>query len=191
MPSHSIQYHSQGHTATENVPTIHISYHTQSWLLEMMRRLSLSFQLSHRFSWPLLSFNASTHYTDSASLLWLCILSLNAVTFSAFTCTTELLLNNYNYLQVQAFVTVSIRALFSVSLNLQYINALPWMITIGVFSVTLSAALSNLIGASRVLQALAKDRLFSEWICSVLFVYVSVGVLILLALGSISRVCDS
>ena len=121
------------------------------------------------------------YYTDSASLLRMCILSLNVVTFSAFTCTTELLLNNYNYLQVQA---VSIRALFSVSLNLQYINSLPEMITIGVFSVTLSAALSNLIGASRVLQALAKDRLFSEWICSALFVYVSV--LILWALGSIS-----
>ena len=51
---------------------------------------------------------------------------------------------------------------------MQYINALPEMITVGVFSATLSAALSNLIGASRVLQALAKDRLFSMYPYNVL-----------------------
>ncbi|XP_064392785.1 solute carrier family 12 member 9-like [Halichondria panicea] len=62
-------------------------------------------------------------------------------TFIAFTVPRELMLHNYNYLQ--------------------YINVFAPLMTLGVFAATLSASLSNLIGASRVLQALAKDRLFS------------------------------
>lgn len=48
------------------------------------------------------------------------------VIFTSATCTRSLLKNNYNYIQV--------------------INKVPWLITVGAFAATLSAALSCLIG---------------------------------------------
>ena len=63
--------------------------------------------------------------------------------FSAGTASRDLLHNNYGYLQE--------------------INMVPGLIVMGVFAATLSAALSTLIGASRILQAISRDNLLGEW----------------------------
>ncbi|XP_058945660.2 solute carrier family 12 member 9 isoform X1 [Pocillopora verrucosa] len=67
------------------------------------------------------------------------IVYLLLVVFTSATCPRSLLRNNYNYLKE--------------------INKVEWLITMGTFAATLSAALSCLIGASRILQAIAKDDL--------------------------------
>lgn len=42
------------------------------------------------------------------------------------------------------------------------INVVPTMILLGIFAATFFSSMSNLIGASRVLNRLAQDRLFGR-----------------------------
>ena len=44
----------------------------------------------------------------------------------------------------------------------QEINAAGPIISVSVFAITLSASLANLIGATKILHAVAKDKLFGE-----------------------------
>jgi len=45
----------------------------------------------------------------------------------------------------------------------QDINPVPQIVIAGIFSATLSASLSTLIGASRILQAISRDNLLGVW----------------------------
>eukprot|EP00043_Microstomoeca_roanoka_P001318 m.32135 g.32135 ORF g.32135 m.32135 type:complete len:920 (-) comp10752_c0_seq2:370-3129(-) len=62
---------------------------------------------------------------------------------SAAAATRALLVNDYDYLEDTSLKSP--------------------LVTMGVFAATLSAALSTLIGASRILEALARDQLFGSW----------------------------
>eukprot|EP01147_Barroeca_monosierra_P000353 gene353-7852_t len=61
------------------------------------------------------------------------------------------------------FVYVALFLLSAASSSRTDINIKAPLVTMGVFAATLSAALSTLIGASRILEALSRDKLFGSW----------------------------
>lgn len=79
--------------------------------------------------------------TITAVIFTYIIYNLLALMISC-TCDRTLLQNDYSFLRD--------------------INICPPLVTIGIYCSTLSASMSNLIGASRILYALAKDKLFGK-----------------------------
>jgi solute carrier family 12 (potassium/chloride transporters), member 9 len=49
-------------------------------------------------------------------------------------------------------------------LFLMPVNIIPAFVSVGILTATFSTALSNLIGSSRVIEALAKDQVFGNWL---------------------------
>ncbi|KAM9316572.1 solute carrier family 12 member 9-like [Gastrophryne carolinensis] len=68
----------------------------------------------------------------------------------------------YNLLSLMICCTCDRKLLQNVNSFLRDINLCPPLVTIGIYCSTLSASMSNLIGASRILYALAKDELFGK-----------------------------
>ena len=71
-------------------------------------------------------------------------------------------------LLILSFSTFFSELLLNSNIYMQQFNIWPPFVVIGIFMTTISAALGNLIGASRILQALARDRLFCKSVLKIL-----------------------
>jgi len=107
----------------------------------------------------------------------------------------------YLFLFLLTASTCPAELLNNVNLYMQPTNLWPPFVAIGLFAATLSAALSNLIGASRVLEALVKDKLFGwtlDWVNRMSFNGNPVGAVLMsvflvqlvLLIGSLNRIAQ-